>query len=233
VDYYDESTLIWLEADTIIRRATNGKKSLDDFCRNFHGGESTAPKLVTYTFDDVVAAMNEVAPYDWRAFFNERIKSHGPGVPLGGLENSGWKLVFTDTMNDHQRAAEAAEFTVDLQFSLGFFVHAPGGPDGSEILDVIPGSPADRAGLAPGMQLVAVNGRKWSPDLLRDAVRRAKDSKDPIELLIQNADYFHTFRLDYHAGERYPHLEIIPGKPDLLTDIAKMKAAPVPIPAKF
>jgi len=233
VDYYDESTLIWLEADTIIRRESKGKKSLDDFCRKFHGGENTGPQLVTYTFDDVVAAMNEVAPYDWRAFFEQRLQSHGPGAPLGGLESSGWKLVFNDTMNDHQRAEEASELAVNVQFSLGFEVHSPGGPDGSQILDVIPGSPADHAGLAPGMQLVAVNSRKWSPDLLRDAIRRAKDSKEPIELLVQNGDYFHTFKVDYHGGERYPHLEVIPGKTDVLTDIAKMKAAPVSTPAKF
>jgi predicted metalloprotease with PDZ domain len=232
VDYYDEGTLIWLEADTIIRRESKGKKSLDDFCRRFFGGENTGPKLVTYTFEDVVAGMNEVAAYDWRSFFEERLKSHGPGAPLKGIENSGWKLAFNETMNEHQRAEEAADFLVDVQFSLGFQVHAPGGPDGGQILDVIPGSPAERAGLAPGMQLVAVDERKWSPDLLRDAIRRAKESKEPIELLAENGDYFRTYRIDYHGGERYPHLDVIAGQPDVLTEIVKMKAAAVAAPAK-
>jgi len=176
--------------------------------------------------------MNEVAAYDWRGFFEERLKSHGPGAPLKGIENSGWKLAFNETMNEHQRAEEAADFLVDVQFSLGFQAHAPGGPDGGQILDVIPGSPAERAGLAPGMQLVAVDGRKWSPDLLRDAIRRAKESKQPIELLAENGDYFGTYRVDYHGGERYPHLDVIAGRPDVLTEIVKMKAAPVAAPAK-
>ena len=233
VDYYDESTLIWLEADTIIRRETKGKKSLDDFCRRFHGGENSGPKLLPYTFDDVVATMNEVTPYDWRNFFEQRLKSHGPGAPLGGIENSGWKLVFNETMNEHQRAAEASEFTVDEQFSLGLLVHAPGGPDGGMIGDVIPGSPAEKAGLAPGMLLVAVNGRKWNPELLRDAIRRAKDSKEPIELLAQNGDYFHSYQVDYHGGERYPHLEAMGGKADVLSEIGKRKAAEVAVPAKY
>jgi len=233
VDYYDESTLIWLEADTIIRRESKSKKSLDDFCRKFHGGENTGPKVVPYTLEGVVSGMNEVASYDWRKFFEERLKSHGPGAPLAGIENSGWKLVFSDVVNEHQRGEEGGDFTVDAQFSLGLLVHTPGGPDGGQILDVIPGSPAARAGLAPGMQLIAVNGRKWSPDLLRDAIRRAKDSKEPIELLAQNADYFRSYRVDYHGGERYPHLEVIPGKADVLTDIVRMKAAPVAAPAKF
>ena len=187
---------------------------------------------MTYTFEDVVAGMNEVATHDWRTFFEERLKSHGPGAPLKGIENSGWKLVFNETMNEHQRAEEAAEFTMNAQFSLGMLVHAPGGPDGGQILDVIPGSPAERAGLAPGMQLVAVDGRKWSPDILRDSIRRAKDGKEPIDLLAQNGDYFRTYRVDYHGGERYPHLELISGKPDVLTEIVKMKAAPVAAPAK-
>jgi predicted metalloprotease with PDZ domain len=151
---------------------------------------------------------------------------------MKGVENSGWKLVFNETMNEHQRAEEAADFIVDVQFSLGLQIHAPGGPDGGQILDVIPGSLAEKAGLAPGMQLVAVDGRKWSPDILRDAIRRAKDGKEPIELLAENGDYFRTYKIDYHGGEKYPHLELISGKPDVLTEIIKMKAAPVAAPAK-
>ena len=233
VDYYDESTLIWLEADTIIRKQSNGKKSLDDFCQRFHGGENTPPKVVPYTFDDVVTAMNEVAPYDWRAFFTARLKSHGPGAPLGGLENSGWKLVFTDVPNEYEHIDEVANQEIELQFSLGLLLHGPGGEDGDHVLDVIPGSPAANAGIAPGMRLVAVNGRKWNPDILRDAIARAKTSKEPIELLAENGDFYQTYRIDYHSGERYPHLEPLSGKTDLLTEIAKMKAATVPLPTSY
>jgi predicted metalloprotease with PDZ domain len=227
VDYYEESTLIWLEVDTILRRETQGKRSMDDFCRKFHGGESTGPKVVPYTFDDVVATMQEIAPYDWRGFFTERLNSHGPGAPLAGLENSGWRLVFNDTINEHQRAEEEVDRIADLQFSLGLMVHYPGAENGDEVMDVIPGSPAAQAGIAPDMKLVAVNGRRWAPDILREAVRAAKGGSEPIELLMENDDYFRTYRIEYHGGERYPHLERVTGKPDLLTDIAAMKASPV------
>jgi len=227
VDYYDESTLIWLEADTVIRRETQGKRSMDDFCRKFHGGESTGPKVVPYTFDDVVATMNEIAPYDWRGFFTERLNSHGPGAPLGGLEESGWRVVFNETMNEHQRSEEEVDHIADLQFSLGLIVHYPGGENSDEVIDVIPGSPAAQAGIAPDMKLVAVNGRRWTPDILRETIHRAKSGGEPIELLLENDDYFHTYRIEYQGGERYPHLERISGKPDLLTEIAKMKAPPV------
>ena len=233
IDYYDESTLIWLEADTIIRRETRGKKSLDDFCRRFHGGENSGPKVVPYTFEEVVAGMNEVAPFDWKGFFTERLRSHGPGAPLGGLENAGWKIVFTEIPNEHERAGEIVNQVASFGFSLGFEVHAPGGDQSDRVLDVIPGSPADLAGLAPGMRLVGVNGRKWSPEILHNAIELAKDSKEPIELLVENSDYFKTCRIDYHGGERYPHLEAINGKSDVLGEIARMKAAPVSAPRVY
>jgi predicted metalloprotease with PDZ domain len=226
-DYYDEGTLIWLEADTIIRQQTQGKKSLDDFCRKFEGGENTGPKIVPYTFEDVVAAMQEIAPYDWRSLFTERLQTRGPGAPLGGLENSGWKLVYTDTANDSRSAGEFAMHLTDVQFSLGFLVRDSGAENGDEVIDVIPGSPAAQAGIAPGMKLVAVNGRRWSPDDLHAAIREAKGGREPIELLIENEDFYRTYKVDYHDGERYPHLKAISGKPDLLSDIARMKAPPV------
>ncbi len=233
VDYYEESALIWLEADTIIRRESKNKKSLDDFCRKFHGGENSGPLVVSYTFDDLVTTMNEIAPYDWRTFFTDRLNSHGPGAPLGGLENSGWKLVYTSEMNDHQRSGEIVDQEVDVEFSFGFQVHVTGGEQSDRILDVIPGSPADRAGLAPGMRLIAVDGRKWTPDVLRDAIRRSKTTKEPVALLAENGDYFRTYAIDYHGGERYPHLQPIEGKTDVLAEISRMRAAPVPLPTKF
>jgi predicted metalloprotease with PDZ domain len=233
VDFYEEGLLIWLEADTIIRRQSNGKQSLDDFCKKFYGGENTGPKIVTYTFDDVVSAMNEVVEFDWRGFFSEHLESHGPGAPLVGIQNSGWRLAFTEIPNDYEHIDEISAQVLNMQFSLGFLVHGPGGEDGDHILDVIPGSPAALAGISPGMRLVAVNGRKWSPEILRDAVRRAKNAKDAIDLLTENGEFFTAYRVDYHGGERYPHLEPISGRPDLLSEIAKMKAAPVPSPKNY
>jgi predicted metalloprotease with PDZ domain len=225
VDYYDESLLIWLEADTIIRRESKGQKSLDDFCRGFAGSEDGVSKVVPYTFDDIVAAMHSVVAYDWKRFFAERLHSHGPGAPLSGLENSGWKLVYNEDANDHQRATEETAGAVDLSFSLGFTVQAQG-EDANQIQDVIPGTPAANAGIAPGMKLVAVNGRKWSPDWLRAALRDAKNGKQPIELLLENEDYYHTFTVYYDGGERYPHLESTHA-PDMLAEIARHRAPEV------
>jgi predicted metalloprotease with PDZ domain len=170
--------------------------------------------------------MNAVAPYDWKKFFEERIYSHRSGAPLGGIANSGWTLTFNDVMNEHQRAEEDSDHFVDVSFSLGFSVHAPGGDEANSVIDVIPSSPAANAGIAPGMHLVAVNGRRWSPDILREAIHAGKNSKEPIELLLENGDYYRIHSVDYHGGERYPHLTATNGA-DVLSEIAKKRAAEV------
>jgi len=225
VDFYDESLLIWLEADAIIRRESQGRRSLDDFCRRFHGGSSGAPALVTYTFDDVVATMNEVLRYDWRGFFRTRLDSTGPRAPLGGIEGSGWRLVYTDAMNQNLRSIEQANDETDLRFSIGLSLRHKEDPrDDGTVLDVIPGTPAAQAGIGPGMKLIAVNGRHWSPAVLREAVRAAKGTSEPIDLLVENAGIHKTYRLDYHDGERYPHLVREASRPDLLEQIIRPRA---------
>ncbi len=222
VDYYPESELIWLEADTIIRQKSGGRKSLDDFAKAFHGAPGGAPAVKPYTFDDVVASLNAVVPYDWAGFFQARIRDVAPRAPLGGIENGGWKLVYTDVMPELTRAGEEESKVYDFWFSLGIMVQGEDGEDGAEegtIRDVVPGLPAAAAGVGPGMRLVAVNGRKYSEKVLRDALKTAKNDPAPIELLVENVEMFQTVKVDYHGGERYPHLERVGSRPDLLSAI--------------
>jgi predicted metalloprotease with PDZ domain len=215
-DFYPEGDLIWLEADTIIRQQTKGKRSLDDFCKIFYGGESGPPKVVPYTYDDVVKALNEIAPYDWRGFFQQRIYAINPHAPLGGIENGGWRLAYTNELPALLKTREGQRKYTDLSFSLGLNLS----PEGV-INDVLPGTTADQAGIGPAMKLVAVNGRRWTPENLRAAVKSAATNGAPIELLIENSDYFKNYRLDYHGGEKYPFLERDTNRPDLLAGIIK------------
>ena len=223
VDFYDESWLIWLEADTIIRKQTGGKKSLDDFCRSFHGAPSTGPKLVPYTFEDVVAAMNAIAPYNWTKFFRDRLDYVGPRAPLGGIEGSGWKLEYNEFTNTHIQAEEHTDGTINFTYSLGMTVKA----DGS-VLDVIPAMPAAESGLAPGMKVLSINGKAWSVDVLHDLVSKTKDRPATIELLADNDGYSKTYRVTYKGGERFPHLVKIDGQPDLLSEILRPLATSTP-----
>jgi predicted metalloprotease with PDZ domain len=216
VDFYPEGFLIWLEADTVIRQQTHGAKSLNDFGSLFHGGQNTPPKVVPYTFDEVVNTLNQVTPYDWRKFLRDRLDSYGPGAPLGGVINGGWKLVYTEEPSEYTKATEKVHNFVDARFSIGLALDDKGG-----IRDVIYNSPAWAAHIAPGTTLVAVDGRKFSPDVLRDALKAAKDKRSKLELLVVNGDFYKNFSLDYHGGDRYAHLVRDETKPDLLSDIIK------------
>ncbi len=214
VDFYDEGDLIWLEADVLIRNLTAGKKSLDDFCKPFHGGPSTGPLLKPYTFDDVVSAMNQVAPYDWRSFFQSRLESLSPHAPLGGIEMGGWKLTYVDTMSEMESVLEKARKTIDMRFSLGTQIGENG-----ELRDVIVGSPAAAAGLIPTMRLISVDGKTYSPEALHDAVKEARGVTSPIRIVASQGEYVMSFAVDYHGGERYPVLERVAAKPDVLDQI--------------
>ncbi len=222
VDFYHEGVLIWLEADVIIRRQTSGSRSLDDFCRRFHGGASGAPKVVTYTADDVYAALNAVAPYGWKKFFADRVYAAPTRAPLGGVLGSGFRLAYHDERTDYAKSIEEAEKKVDCSSSIGITLKK----DTGEILDTIPGMAAAAAGIGPGMRLVAVNGRRYSADVLRDALRATKISSGSLELLVENAEYYKTYALNYHDGDRYPALERDPSLPDLLGEILRPHATP-------
>jgi predicted metalloprotease with PDZ domain len=221
VDYYTEGSLLWLEADTRIRTLSRGRRSLDDFCQLFLGGErDTGPVVLSYTFEDVVAALETVQPGNWRAFWEERVQRTRSAAPLEGLEAAGWKLGWGAQPNAVHAAYDAVAKRVDLRHSLGFAV----GTEDGLLMDVIPGSAADTAGMAPGAVLIAVNGRKWTKTLLDDALAASVKTTTRIELLVQNDDVFRTLALDYQGGARYPVLERIPGARDLLTEIAKPRA---------
>jgi predicted metalloprotease with PDZ domain len=222
VDYYDEGELIWLEVDMTIRNLTHGQKSFDDFAHLFYGQPSLAgdqaPTFKSYTLDDVTTALNQVAPSDWKKFFHDRVYAVTPQAPMGGVEASGWKLVYADKPSDVQRTREMERKYLDVAYSIGLLIRSDG-----TVWDSFFFKPAFKAGIAPGMKMVAVNGRKYTGDVLRDAIREAKGTQEPIELLVENADFYKTYKLDYHEGEKYPRLER-DENPDTLTDIIRPHA---------
>jgi predicted metalloprotease with PDZ domain len=213
-DYYDEGTLIWLEVDTTIRRLTEGKRSLDDFCRRFHGGPGGRPEVRPYTFDDVVAELNAIAPHDWKGLLTRHVTQTADGAPMAGFHQGGWRVTFADKPTPFEKAAQGLRKQIDVSSSLGLRLTPDGG-----IADVIPGKPAYKARLGPGMKVVAINTRRFSPEVLQDALAASKKPGQTLELLVENGDVFRTYALDYHGGPRHPHLERVPGQPDLLGKI--------------
>jgi predicted metalloprotease with PDZ domain len=215
VDFYGESALLWLEADTLIRSKTHGAKSLDDFCKVFYGAPSTAPKVVPYTFDDVVRALNTVLPYDWRGFWVERLNRTRSGAPLEGLTASGWRLTYDADPSAEQKGTDASVKTGNYYYSLGFGLK----DEGTVMTGIVVGSPADAAGIAPGSHLIAVDGRKYSKEALTDALKAGGTDARSIALLVDKDDMFSSVDLHYAGHARYPRLERDASKPDLLTPI--------------
>jgi predicted metalloprotease with PDZ domain len=215
-DYYDEGDLIWLEVATIINRETHGQKTIDDFAHSFHGGQNNGPEIKTYTFEEVVSALNSIAPYDWAGFFHQKLTSTSPDAPVGGIENGGWKVVYTEKPSKvpGRRGGAGDAYSIGLQV----------GEDGS-VTDSIVGGLAFKAGITSGMKVVAVNSRVYTHDLLQDAIKASKDTANPIVLLVIVDDYYKTCTIDYHGGERYPHLQRDDSKPDYLDDLIKPHAS--------
>jgi predicted metalloprotease with PDZ domain len=212
VDFYDEGALLWLDVDTAIRDQTSGKKSLDDFCRLFYG-KSGNPEVKPYTFEDVVKALNEVAPLDWKTLLEKRLRSTDAEPPLDGLKRGGWKLVYNDQLPDLLKTRDADEKTITLTTSLGLYLK-----DDGSVIDVVPGKAADKAGVGPGMKLMGVNNRRFTSERLSQAVEETKTGGKLVLLFDQN-DYFKTLPLEYTEGAKYPHLERIKDTPDLLAAI--------------
>jgi len=215
-DYYTEGELLWLDIDTRIRELTRDRKSLDDFAKAFFQVPG-ASGVSTYSFADVVQALNAVAPFDWEKYLNERLYGHGPGAPLEGLTRGGWKLVFTENPSEYARSLEDQRKAVDFTYSLGFAVSAITGT----LTEVRWGGPAYEAGLTMGTLLVAVNGREYRAERLKSAVQLAKLNKQPIELIVKNLDRYKVVKLAYYDGLKYPVLQRVERTEDRLSAILK------------
>ncbi|MFZ0278960.1 MAG: M61 family peptidase [Candidatus Sulfotelmatobacter sp.] len=215
-DYYDEGDLLWLEVATIIHRESGGKRSIDDFCREFHGGPNHGPEVKTYTFDELVKSLNALAPFDWATFFHTRLNSTSAEAPVGGIENGGWKVTFDDKPSklEGRRGNPGEVYSIGLQV----------GSDGV-VTDSIVGSPAFEAGVSSQMKIIGVNGRLYTPELLSDAIKSAKDTSQPITLLVVVDDYFRTCTVTYRDGARYPHLVRDGDRPDYLDELIKPQIA--------
>jgi predicted metalloprotease with PDZ domain len=216
VDYYDEGSLIWLDADVLIRQKSNGKLTLDDFFHKFHGGTQLQGDAVTYDLNDIVQALNSVIPYDWHQFFIDRVYRVAPTAPIGGIENGGWTLVYNDTPNLQMNVDERSDSYVNEMYSIGLNVSSEGA-----INDVNPEMAGAKSGLAPGMTITKINGADFSLAGLRNAVIATKGNSSGINIDAVNGKDSGTYKLNYSGGEKFPHLVRDNSKPDYLMEIAK------------
>ena len=200
--------LIWTEADAIIREGTGGARGMDDFARAFFGINDGDWGQVTYTFDDVVATLNAVMPYDWTAFLTARLTEKKDHAPLGGFERSGYRLIYTDTPTNAVARAMAMAKIFDLTYSIGINVAK------AKINFVQWDGPAFKAGLAVGQEIVGVNGATYSNEALKAAITQAKGGTAPIRLLVKTDTQMREVSIEWNGGLRYPRFEKVAGAPD-------------------
>ncbi|HKQ88472.1 MAG TPA: alpha/beta hydrolase-fold protein [Candidatus Acidoferrales bacterium] len=219
-DFYQEGDFLWLAVDDEIRHLTEEQKSINDFCRLFHGGTSGEPDLKPYDFEDVVAGLNQVAPYDWTKFLRDRLDSLAPNTMDDALDNSGWKIVYNDDANEIQDKRDKVRKEVELRLSVGLWLKNDG-----TVKDVIYDGPAYKAGFAPGMKITAVNGRQLDAatiaDTIKQAIKDAEHTTEPIRFIAANGLDVETYSVDYHGGLRNPHLVRDESHSDLLSEILK------------
>lgn len=208
-DYYNEGSLMWLEADMLIRGATRDAKSLDDFARAFFGGREGDWGQDTYDFDDVVAALNAVYPHDWAKFLRERMQTPGRPAPVGGIEAAGYRLVWRDTPNAYDRDRMAQAKNADLTHSLGMTIDKDGVAG-----NILWNGPAFLADIINGTKIVAVDGVSYSRERIEAAIRAAIDGKTPVRLIVERGGRYRNIDIDYHGGLRWPHLEKTGSGPD-------------------
>lgn len=215
-DFYPEGVLVWLNVDTKLRELSHDQRSLDDFARRFYGMDDGSDVTRTYTFGDVVAALNAVQPYDWTTFLRGMLDTHADHAPLDGIARGGYQLTYTDMPSTMWKARRGRSQPADddAMYSAGFDV-----TDDGEVVDVLWGGPAFKAGLIPGMHITAVNSRAFTPGALDGAIADSRDAKAPIALLVENDGQFETLQVEYHGGLRYPELVRREGVPDYLDQI--------------
>jgi predicted metalloprotease with PDZ domain len=219
--YYQEGELLWLDADTLIREKTGGKKSLTDFQHIFLGkGGDTGPLIVPYDRAELIRDLNQVMAYDWAGFLHQHIDLAEPHADFDGIKRGGYEVVYTDKPNAAERLFAALggrrAGAVDVWYSLGFRVAGDG-----TVGDVRWNGPADKAQLAPGMKIIGVNGQLFSGDALKQAIDDAKGTSKPIHLITAQESDLGTVDIDYHDGQRYPALKRMEGQADLLDEITK------------
>jgi predicted metalloprotease with PDZ domain len=210
---------MWLEADITIRQLSHGRRSLDDVARAFFGRTDSGPQVLTYTRDDVIAALNSVQPFDWRVFLGRRIDAIALHPP-DPFTPAGWRVVYAPVPSAFDRLTAGRRKLLDARYSLGLVAHTDG-----TILDVLNGSPAARAGLGPGVKIVAIDDRAFAaePQVQLDAALQTAQRTGSVQLLVLGGNVYRDVALPYRGGPRFPHLERVAGAADLLSPIAAPK----------
>jgi predicted metalloprotease with PDZ domain len=205
---------LWLDVDAELRTRSKGHVTIDDYVRRFYAGDTGRPEVKPYVEQDIYDTLGSIEPADWRSLIHRHLDALDITPLLGAIERSGWKLRYSAVPNAAVETRERRRLVTMRRWSIGFNLDKD-----AKISDVVSGRAAALAGASPGMIVVAVNGRKFTVKVLDAAIAEAQVTRRPIELLVDNADFFKTLSIPYYEGPRYPHLARIEGQPDTLSNV--------------
>ncbi len=203
-DYYNEGMLIWLEVDATLRARTGGARGMQDFVRIFAATPDGQWQAKGFDLKEIAGILNGLSPYDWEGFLKERINGKAPNAPLSGLTLGGYRLVYSSEQSPFLRDQEKRSGEMNLNYSLGMSIGK-----GGHVSGVIWDGPAFKAGLTTASEIVGVNGRVYSDDVLRDAIAAAEGGKESIKLIVRTGRKIAEVPVQWNGGLRYPRLEKI------------------------
>ena len=214
-DYYREGAVFFFEINALIRNLTDGKKSLDDFCRSFFAPVDPNASARPFTRADVVAGLTALAPYNWDSLIDVRVYQKQDSFDPSVARELGYRLEYTTEKPPRYEKWEKRWGVGYFYESLGFTVTSDG-----LIHALAPGSPADKAGFAKGDRIMGIEGKKFSMKRLEDAVRNTATS-GVVKLLMLDGDTYETKAINYDGGLRYYTLTELKDRPNRLMEILR------------
>ena len=208
--------MLWLTIDAIIRKQSQGKKSLDDFCHIFLGQQSEK-NVLPFDLKEVLRLLDEIVPYNWEKFVEENITRPMPSLSLTVLSLCGYSCDYQQEPGEYLKELMKHEQNVIVLDSLGMEFNKQG-----HVVNIIPEMPGEKAGFAPTMIVLAVNGKKFSRERLEEAIAESPKTKK-IEFLVSHDESCYSIVVDYEGGSKYFCLRREPNTPDILANIAEKK----------
>ena len=220
-DYYDEGAIFWMEVDAILRKQTRGEKSLDDFCHRFFAvPENSRQPIKPFALEEIVSILNQIVAFDWQGLIDRRIMKPQASLSLEPLDRVGYEFTYVDDAPESVKLREKERKYISAEYSLGLTVDK----EKNQVRSVKPDSPADKAGLTAGMEFVAVNGRRFTEDRFREALKATKENRS-IEFVVYQSDNVRTITVPYLDGPRFPMIKAVEGKQNILQQICSPKAS--------
>ena len=166
ISYYTKGDMLGFLLNVRIIEATKGQKSLDDLYRHLYDKYNKDGK--GYTEKDLLLALKEITGMDFTDFYTRFIKSTEPIDFQSELDKLGvvLKKIFKD----------ADEFPEGSPYMGSIFRNG----SKNTVETVIEGSPAFKAGLSPGDEVVAINSYRFSDRFMkpiREDYRKLKVEK--------------------------------------------------------